>query len=110
MKKFKLFFYAFGATILLASCDNDTTTETPLGDYDNGILVLNEGSADGGSITYISNDLATIQQDVFNVVNGTEQSIGGYVQSIFFEGNRAFIISNFSNKITVVNRYTFEYM
>lgn len=90
------------------SCNNNDDDPQPLGSYDNGILVLNEGGA--GTVDYISADLQTAQQDVFTVVNGASQDIGQYAQSIFFEGARAFIISNGSNKITVVNRYTFEYL
>ncbi len=92
------------------ACEGEEIYDVPLGAYDNGILVLNEGDQNSGSITYVSNGLANVQQDIFTVVNGTQESIGGYVQSMFFEGYRAFIISNLSNKINVVNRYTFEYL
>ncbi|HEX9980672.1 MAG TPA: DUF5074 domain-containing protein [Flavobacterium sp.] len=107
MKKTKLLISIFTAMIAI-SCSNDDRDEAPLGSYDNGILVLNEGGA--GEVTYISSDLATVQQDVFSIVNGDSQSLGMFAQSMFFDGNRAFIISNGSNKITVVNRYTFEYI
>ncbi len=96
------------ATVFLTSCSSDDSTDAPLGSYDNGVLVLNEGGL--GTITFLSNDLSTLQQDVFTVVNGTTQNLGQFTQSIFFDGDRAFIISNGSNKITVVNRYTFEYI
>lgn len=109
MKMNKLFLAAIFSLALLVSCDSDDdANEAPLGSYDNGVLVLNEG--DVGTVTYLSNDLATIQQDIFNVVNGDEINQGLYNQSLFFDGDRAFIISNGSNKITVVNRYTFEYI
>jgi len=108
MRLNRLLLASISAIFLFASCDNDDDNDAPLGTYDNGILVLNEGGL--GTVSFISADLATVEQDVFALVNGNEQDIGAYVQSMFFDGDRAFIISNGSNKITVVNRYTFEYL
>jgi len=113
MKINKLFVLALCGAAFFTSCSSDDNGSgtTPLGDYDNGVLVLNEGDMVSGSVTYISSDLATQEDDVFGTVNaGSGQSIGGYVQSIFFDGDKAYIISNGSNKITVVNRYTFQYI
>ncbi len=75
--------------------------------YENGFLVLNEGSQTAGTVTYISEDLQTSEQAIYQAVNGSDD-LGNYVQSIFFDGDLAYIISNGSNLITVVNRYTFE--
>lgn len=108
MKLTKLFFLALAA-ISIASCSDDHSSSTPSGDYANGFLVLNEGNAASGSVTYISDDFATVEQGIFAAVNPA-QGLGGYLQSVFFDGNRAYIISNGSNKITVVNRYTFAYI
>lgn len=94
--------------IMFISCSSDDDNNTPLGSYDNGILVLNEGGI--GEVTYASNDLQTIQNDVFATVNGETNNLGAYAQSMFFNGDRAYIVSNGSNKITVVNRYSFEYI
>ena len=105
---FTRLFIAFSILQLSVSCTSDDSDNIPLGSYDNGVLVLNEGGI--GEITYASNDLETIQNDVFETVNGTTQNLGSYAQSLFFNGDRAYIISNGSNKITVVNRYSFEYI
>jgi len=114
MKINKLLFLALGGMVFLASCssdDNGGQVTEPIGQYDNGVLVLNEGDMASGTVTFISNDLGTLEDDIFGAVNsGSGQSIGGYVQSIFFDGDKAYVISNGSNKITVVNRYTFEYI
>jgi hypothetical protein len=113
MKINKLFFLAFCGAAFLTSCssDDDGETTTPVGQYDDGVFVLNEGDAVSGTVTFFSSDLAIQENDVFGNVNaGSGQSIGGYVQSMFFDGDNAYIISNGSNKITVVNRYTFEYI
>ncbi|RZJ67822.1 MAG: hypothetical protein EOO50_04395 [Flavobacterium sp.] len=110
MKLNKLFLSAIAGSLLFVSCksDDDNSVVLPLGNYDNGVLVLNEGGI--GTVTYVNNDLTTTQQDIFAVVNGDANDLGAYAQSMFFDGDRAFIISNGSNKITVVNRYTFEYI
>lgn len=99
----------FAAALISASCSDNDDREAPLGTYDGGILIVSEGNSQTGTITYASDDLQTLQHDIFSLVN-PQQSVGGFVQSMFFDGNRAFIISNFANKITVVNRYTFAYM
>lgn len=106
----RLLLMALISSAFFASCssDDNNNSDEPLGSYDNGVLALNEGGF--GTVTYISQDLATVQQDVFDVVNGSTQNLGTYAQSMFFDGDKAFVISNGSNKITVVNRYTFEYI
>lgn len=107
MKCTKLLLVLITTSILLVSCTDDDGTNTPVGAYDHGVLIVNEGDGTAGSITFISNDRTTIQQDVFGAENQGD-GLGGYVQSVFFDEEKAFIISNGSNKITIVNRYTFE--
>ncbi|MFD2432632.1 hypothetical protein ACFSO9_03210 [Mesonia maritima] len=107
----------FCSVLFLTSCSNDDDFTPPedsknpeepgeeQGKYKNGIFVLNEGGI--GTVTYISDDLENVEQTIFQNVNEGED-LGGYAQSIFFEDDLAYIISNGSNLITVVNRYTFE--
>jgi YVTN family beta-propeller protein len=103
MKKF----FLISLTALFAACSSDNDGGTP-GNYAEGILVLNEGGF--GTVTFISDDLQTVNQDIYASVNGSTAEVGQFVQSMFFDGDRAFIISSGSNKITVVNRYTFEHI
>lgn len=114
MKITKLFLTALMSSLLFVSCTDDDGSiivepETPLGNYDNGVLIVNEGNGAAGTVSFVSNDMATVGQDIFGAVN-PGMGVGGYVQSIFFDGDKAFIVSNGSHKITVVNRYTFEYL
>lgn len=109
-KFFKLSLLAF--ILIMTSCEDDDVVVSPepepSGDYASGVLVLNEGSQDFGSITYLSEDFAEVEQEVFSTVNSNE-NLGNFIQSMFFDQeDRAYIISNGSNLITVVNRYTFE--
>lgn len=103
---FLLFFLAF---IISCSSDDDITEPViPDGDFANGTLILNEGGFSGGSsVSFISNDLSEVENSIFENTN-PGQSVGLFPQSIFFDGDRAFIISNGSNIISVVNRFTFE--
>ena len=109
MKISKLFAIALLNIIFFPSCldDDDVTNPAALGAFENGFFVLNEGTFAKGTVTYVSNDLNTIQQDIYPTVNPGD-GIGGFVQSIFYNGDNAYIISYGSNIITVVNRYTFK--
>ena len=109
MKFKQLFLRALALIVFITSCSSDDNNEiTPRGDYENGILVVNEGNFGSGdaSITYISNTLETVENTIFENVNG--ELLGDTAQSIAFNGDVAYIVVNVSNKIEVVNRYTFE--
>jgi hypothetical protein len=107
MKFSKLFFVALVSVSVFVSCTNDDDNKVDAGDYNDGVLVVNEGSSGQGSVSYVGNDLTTFTQDAYTTVNGSDL-LGKYVQSIFFDGDKAYIISGGSNKITVVNRNTFK--
>ncbi|MBZ4037709.1 hypothetical protein K6T82_23315 [Flavobacterium sp. 17A] len=106
MKFSKLLLIALSIS-LFVSCSNDDDDKTPKGAYDNGFFILNEGSQSLGTISFSSNDLSTFTKDVYKTENGTD-AVGGYLQNIFFSGDRAYIIAGGSNVINVVNRYTFK--
>ncbi|MEB8329431.1 YncE family protein [Flavobacteriaceae bacterium KMM 6897] len=100
--------FLFGLLMTSCSKDDPKTTQEPLGAYESGILVSNEGPFGNGTgtVTFISNDLSVTESSIYNKVNG--EDLGNIVQSIGFAGDQAYIVANNSNKITVVNRYTFE--
>jgi YVTN family beta-propeller protein len=94
---------------LLWSCSNDDgEIQEPVGDYANGILVSNEGpfSNGTGTVSFISDDLSVVNSGIYKLTNG--EDLGTVVQSIGFTEDEAFIVANVSNRINVVNRYTFE--
>lgn len=116
MKKLnKLFFVIFASSIFLASCssdDNSTTEgEISLGQYEDGVFILNEGNSNvsSASVTFLGEN-GSQENDVFTNVNPSAPKTGSYLQQIFFDETRAFIISGQANKITVVDRYTFKYI
>ena len=109
--KFKnVFLGIFASALLLASCSNDDAIEkdVPLGAYDNGILVLNEGNfgTPNASVSYISNDFSVVN-DLF-VIENSNKKMGDVGQSISFSDDKAYIVLNNSNVVEVVNRYTFK--
>jgi len=108
MNLLKRITYVFIATLILASCSNDDDNVAPLGDYEFGFFVTNEGpfGTGTGTVTFISNDFTNVDQTIFNDVNNAD--LGNIVNSMGFGGDNAYIIANNSNKIEVVNRYTFE--
>ena len=93
----------------LASCTNDDNENVSKGNYDNGVFILNEGNSSGGSVSFLGDDLTTFKQDVYGAENpGDLAGAGKYLQNIFFDGDKAYVIAGGSNVINVVNRYTFK--
>lgn len=108
----KILTMAILSGLFLNSCSSDDDINEPVDPqpedtYANGFFVLNEGSQTAGTVTYISDDLQTSAQNIYESVN-EDDDLGEFVQSIVFEDDLAYIISNGSNLITIVNRYTFE--
>lgn len=107
MKIRKLFLFGVIGAFSLNSCstDDDTPEPVPEGDYTNGTLVLHEGNV--ATVAFISDDLQTVQNDIYASVNGGDD-LGQWAQSMFFTEDLAFVIGSGSNMITVVDRYSFE--
>jgi YVTN family beta-propeller protein len=93
------------------SCTNedDISVDVPLGSYDNGLLILNQGGFghNDASVSYVSSDFSIAQNDIFSVVN-TAITLGDTGQDVGFNNELAYIVLNASNKIEIVNRYTLK--
>lgn len=111
MKFSKLVAAALISSVFFVSCSDDNNKEVALGKYDNGALILNQGGFGKGnaSVSYVSNDFVTQQNNIFSLVNPT-MNLGDTAQDIGFYQNLAFIVLNGSNKIEVVNRYSMEHV
>ena len=111
MNIFKKTFLFLTLTASLVSCTEETRTaeSVPLGDYENGVLILNQGNFGVGNatISYLSNDLNTFQNNIFSLVN-PNVILGDTAQDIGFNNNMAYVVLNVSNKIQIVNRYTLK--
>ena len=101
--------YLLFFTFLVTSCtQDDDDIIVPLGDYEYGFLITNEGPFQNGSgtVSFVSDDYSLVENQIFNQVNSSD--LGNVVQSMGFNDDHAYIVVNNSNKIEVVNRYTFE--
>jgi YVTN family beta-propeller protein len=109
MKINKLLLTALAGSLFFVSCNNDddATPDVPQGAYDNGVLVLNQGGFNIGnaSVSYIS-DAFALQNNIF-AANNPGATLGDTGQDLGLNGDYAYIVLNNSNKIEVVNRYTF---
>ncbi len=109
MKLLKNSIYLCLTALIVVSCSkDDDDIILPLGDYENGFFITNEGPFQNGSgtVSFVSDDYEVVENQIFNQVNLSD--LGSIVQSIGFNDNDAFIVVNNSHKIEVVNRYTFE--
>ena len=93
--------------LIFTACSEDNTPSEPLGDYENGYFVTNEGPFQNGSgtITFVGDD-GSVSQQVYKTLNG--EDLGNIVNSMYVEGDKAYIVVNNSHKIVVVNRFTME--
>ncbi|WP_008636239.1 DUF5074 domain-containing protein [Bizionia argentinensis] len=77
--------------------------------YDNGVFILNEGGfgSSNASLSFLS-DSGTINNGIFTSEN-PGKTIGDVAQCMGFYGDHAYVVSNGSNEINVVERSTFAY-
>lgn len=91
-----------GLEVIITIQDDDTFP------YENGLLVSNEGPFNSGfgSVSFVNSILTTVENDIYQEVN--EDNLGNIVQSIGFNEGDAYVVANVSNRITVVDRFTFQ--
>ena len=102
MKLYKILILTIFFT-LTTSCDNDDE-KMSLGIYENGFFITNEGPFNNGTgtLTFISNDFKTVEQEIYKNVNN--EPLGNIVQSMTIHQDKAYIVVNNSHKIVVANR------
>lgn len=104
-----LLLFSLCTTLFLTSCNSDDDSlpeEIVQGEFQNGILVSHEGSSISGSVSFISENLTEVQNDIYRSVNG--EDLGVFQQSMNFLDSLAFVIVDNFNTVAVVNRYTFK--
>ncbi|WP_292008177.1 DUF5074 domain-containing protein [Chryseobacterium sp.] len=111
MKITRLLTLLFAFTLVFnISCSNDDDDNTlaPV-TYENGFFVTNEGNfgTPNAEVTFISKDLSFKQDNIFSS-NNNNSNLGDVLQTITFSGDNAYLLLNNSNKVEVVNRYTFK--
>lgn len=107
----KILPYLLASALLfnVACNDDDFVEETKTEAYENGILITDEGgfSTPTSEVSFVSNDLQTFESKIYGKNNNSE-ILGNVLQSIGFNGENAYLVSNVPNKIDIVNRYTFK--
>ncbi len=109
---YKNLFLLFFIAIFFNSCEDDTDCCAPVPETDNqfqsGIFVLNEGNfgSANASVSFINEENEQNSTQIFNKVNGID--LGDTAQSMRMHEEFAIIVVNVSNKIEIVNRFTFE--
>ncbi len=107
ISKFLTKLFILSVLFLTACTSDDDGVAASKGNFENGILVSGEGSGAGtGSISFISDDFETVNQLIYKGVNTAE--LGTFLQSLAFDAQRAFIVVDNANSVTVVDRFTFE--
>ncbi|WP_196886477.1 YncE family protein [Aureivirga sp. CE67] len=96
------------ASLFFTSCSSDDDTSGPIGDYDNGMFVVNEGSFGNtpGTVSFIPYDLSEVKKDIYKTVNN--EDLGSLAQSMTISNDKAYIVVNDSHVIKIANRFTFE--
>lgn len=104
------------ASLGFTSCDDNNDPEPAIptevrGLYDQkGVFILNEGNygTPNGSISFLSDSTGhSVINSVFSKANA-DRPLGDVVLDLDFVDERAYITANNSNKIEVVNAYTFR--
>ncbi len=116
MRLFKFLLIAITSVLCLYSCNDDDNgvvvidpdMEEMIPTFQNGFLITNQGLANTGfgSVSYINEEFTTMTNDIYQTVNN--DNLGGTVQSMGFVGDLAYVVSTENDRITVVNRFTFE--
>src|SRR6218665_607497 len=100
MKNFKrIFLTVIISSAFFVSCsDNDDDNNEPRGNYDGGVIILNEGNngTPNATVSYLSTDLQ-IENNVFSTIN-PDKVTGDTAQNIGFNGDNAYLVLNGSNK------------
>jgi hypothetical protein len=108
-KSIKSIFYFLVVTVLLISCNNTDEEETPLGDFESGYFILNEGgTALSAPVTHVAED-ETVTDNPFENVNGASVAVGTFLQDLFFNDEFAFVTSGSANSVTIFNRFSLEF-
>ncbi|WP_144282416.1 YncE family protein [Chryseobacterium echinoideorum] len=110
MKFNRLLQIIFGFVLLFSlSCTSEYEEIIPEATYENGYFITNEGNfgQPNAEVSFITKDLNVLQNDLYKANNNNE-NLGDVLQTMVISGDKAFLLLNNSNKIQVVNRYTFK--
>lgn len=91
--------------LAISACDDND--DQPLGKYEEGVLVINEGnfSQANGTVAYYNETTRQAEQNIFRNNSGFAGSVA---QSLTVHDDRGYLVLNGDNKIEIVDPATFE--
>ncbi|MFC3415556.1 YncE family protein [Algoriphagus hitonicola] len=86
---------------ILFSCTN-SETEKPLGEFDSGILIMNEGAfgSNDGEVYHLNPATDELKPNIFESANG--RPFAGLLQDLVLENDQLYLVAN-TGKIEIVN-------
>ncbi len=103
---FKNQLWALALILLLFSCENGGD-ERPLGKYDTGILLMNEGAfgANDGEVFHFDPASGTLTSNIFEAENN--RPFAGLLEDMVLEEARLYLVAN-TGKVEIVNPGDFK--
>jgi DNA-binding beta-propeller fold protein YncE len=98
--------WAFSLLVFAFSC-NDNGGEQPLGKYDTGVLIMNEGNfgANDGEVYHLDPATGTLTKDIFELENS--RPFAGLLEDMVLEEGRLYLVAN-TGKVEIVNPGDFK--
>lgn len=107
MKSSKFYQYLFVSFLIITtlSCGSDPV-EMPLGKYERGVLIINEGAfgANDGEIYHYDQDVDAVTTNVFERVNS--RPFAGVIQQLAHHESYLYLVAN-TGKVEIVNAADF---
>lgn len=90
-----------GLIFILFAC-NDSGNEKPLGKYDTGVLIMNEGNfgTNDGEVYHYDPATGSLTQDIFELENN--RPFAGLLEDMVLEQDRLYLVAN-TGKVEIVN-------
>ncbi|SNS71640.1 hypothetical protein SAMN06295967_11843 [Belliella buryatensis] len=106
MKNLRFFGHLLALSLFIYSCDG-SKVERPLGEYEKGLLIINEGNFTprDGDVSHYNFNTGEIQQNIFEKVNN--RPFAGLVQDLIEYEDYFYLVAN-TGKVEIINKNTFE--
>lgn len=98
--------WAIAFSTLLFSCD-DSTSERPLGQYETGVLIMNEGAfgSNDGEVFHFDPSSKELKTDIFEASNN--RPFAGLLEDMVLTEDRLYLVAN-TGKVEIVNPGNFK--
>lgn len=106
MSKYMLNRCLWALVLFVASCVSDNK-ETPLGEFEKGVLIINEGAfgSNDGEIYHYDPEAGEMKSDIFEAKNS--RPFAGLIQSLVLSGGRVYLVAN-TGKVEIVDAKDFS--